>query len=124
MKDGTWRFSRAFLFGYEGKTKKAYDEYMRAFRGPSVHTNVPIQCEEFIHVILAEEPERITLLFCSGLLNLYGKKDHLSAVRDFTEFAGKIGESDEWSHKTTKELLRECSKLASNPAAISEPCLT
>jgi hypothetical protein len=83
--DSTWRFSVAFLYAYEGKLSRARVEYVHAFNGIYDRT-VPTQCEEFIQLVLAEEPSQIQLRFCSGLLNHFAKHDPASAVEDFRVF--------------------------------------
>ncbi len=47
---------------------------------------MPIQSEEFMQIVLTEEPDKVQLNFCIGLINYNHKKDFLAAERDFTAF--------------------------------------
>ena len=51
---------------------------------------MPIQSEEFIHIVLDQEPERPWLWFCLGLINFRGKEDLLAAYRDFNKFLAAV----------------------------------
>lgn len=84
--DATWRYSLAFLYAYQGKMREAREEYGYAFQSKRVGPNVPVQSEEFIQLVLAEEPEKGQLHFAAGLINLEAKEDPLSALRDFKAF--------------------------------------
>lgn len=86
VKDTTWRYSYAFLLAYEGRMREARELYDQAFSGGVSDPTVPIQVEEFMHEVLTQEPDKVQLLFCSGLVNMRGKRDWVGAVRDFTEF--------------------------------------
>ncbi|MEK7263468.1 MAG: hypothetical protein AAB071_03035 [Bacteroidota bacterium] len=85
-KDGTWRYSEAFLYAYEGNMKNAKRKYFEAFRSSNNDITVPIQIEEFILDILDEEQDKIQLYFCLGLINYHSKQDREAAKRDFTQF--------------------------------------
>jgi tetratricopeptide (TPR) repeat protein len=82
--DSTWWYSRAFLHAYQGKMDEAVADYRHAFEGPIANGSVPIQCEEFIQIVLASEPTRIQLYFCLGLINYHAKSDYAAAERDFS----------------------------------------
>jgi hypothetical protein len=84
--DVTWRYSLAFLDGYEGNLDNAESEYDGAFRGPLNDVTVPVQCEEFIQYVLEAEPSRFQLHYCAGLINFYAKEDMSSAARDLELF--------------------------------------
>lgn len=86
IRDATWRYSLAFLHAYEGKLESAHDEYRRAFRGALQDITVPIQSEEFIQIVLEEEPDKEHLNFCLGLINYNVKRDYSAAARDFNRF--------------------------------------
>jgi len=86
--DGTWLYSTAFLNAYEGKMKQAKGQYRRAFKMPCRDATVALQCEEFIQMVVEEEPERSQLWFVLGYLNLYAKRDPVAAHRDFQKFLG------------------------------------
>lgn len=86
IPETTWRYSAAFLHAYEGDLKKAYQEYKRAFYDPPQNQTVPIQSEDFIHLVLEEEPEKGQLYYCLGLINLRAKRDLVAAKNDFQQF--------------------------------------
>jgi hypothetical protein len=56
VNDATWRYSKALLVAYEGDLDKAYREYRDAFAAPLNVETVPIQSEEFIHLLLEGDP--------------------------------------------------------------------
>lgn len=84
--DVTWRYSLAFLDAYEGDLDNAEKEYMQAFKGRLQDITVPVQCEEFIQLVLQEEPNKAQLHYCAGLINYYAKGDMLAANQDFELF--------------------------------------
>ena len=86
VRDTTWRYSEAFLHAYEGDLKSAGDSYKRAFRKPPESGTAAIQSEEFIHLVLDEEPDKVQLYFCLGLINLKEKRDLAAARRDLARF--------------------------------------
>ncbi len=86
ITDQTWRYSYAFLLAYEGKTDRAREQYEIAFNGRIANVTVPVQVEEFIQIVLAEEPDQVQLHFFSGLVNLRAKGDLKGAHRDFEAF--------------------------------------
>ena len=88
--DATWWYNRAFLHAYQGKMEEAIKDYNHAFQGPIPDVSVPVQCEEFIQIILAQEPDRTQLYFCLGQINFYAKQDFLAAERDFNLFLTKL----------------------------------
>jgi hypothetical protein len=110
MKDAVWRYSHAFLYAYEGNLSRARSEYEAAFRGPLADVTVPVQIEEFMHIVLEEEPDKIQLHYASGLINMYAKDDREGARRDFAAFLARGGEAlfpEEAQH--AQLLLRELS---------------
>jgi tetratricopeptide (TPR) repeat protein len=88
--DVTWLYSKAFLHAYEGDTQQAVKCYLRAFKGPLADATVPIQSEEFMHHILATEPEKVQLYLCLGLINYRVKKDLPSAKRELESFLKNV----------------------------------
>lgn len=86
VPDPTWRYSVAFLDAYEGDLQAAYNQYKKAFRLPLRDETVPVQSEEFIHIVLDEEPEQSQLHFCLGMINEHAKRDLNSARRDYERF--------------------------------------
>jgi len=113
IRDVAWRYSLAFLCAYEGNMKQAREEYHKAFQGPLQDPTVPVQVEEFLHMVLEEEPDKVQLYYCSGLVNLRAKQDRAAARRDFSFFLGdeRSNEFPE-ERRRTEQFLKE---LASNP---------
>ncbi len=87
--DVTWRYNVAFLEAYVGNLDNSEAEYERAFKGPLVNVTVPIQCEEFIHLVLEQEPTKVQLHYCSGLINYFAKRDTVGALSDLSAFVSK-----------------------------------
>ena len=107
--DSTWWYSRAFLHAYQGKMEEATSDYQHAFSGPIRDKSVPVQCEEFINLILKEEPDRIQLHYCLGLINFHAKQDFLAAEKDFGQFLAKLKTSQ--FHRqalSAQQLLKDC----------------
>jgi hypothetical protein len=104
-KDWAWWYSRAFLHAYQGKMDEALSDYRHAFAGPIVDKSVPVQCEEFIQIVIAQEPDRIQLHFCSGLINFHAKEDYIAAERDFDLFLASS------KSQSFPKLVREASDL-------------
>lgn len=84
--NATWMYSDAFLEAYEGNLEKAYHAYRRAFYAPLEDPTLPTQCEEFIQLVLDEEPDRVWLHYCLGLINYRAKEDFEAARADFQRF--------------------------------------
>lgn len=89
-QDATWKYSDAFLIAYEGDLDGAYRVYRNALESPLDEPTVPMQCEEFIQIVLDEEPERKWLYFCLGILNHRAKGDLLRARKDFATFVAGV----------------------------------
>jgi hypothetical protein len=105
QRDQTWRYSAAFLAAYGGNLKRAREEYARAFRGAGADPSVPVQCEEFIQIVLNEEPEATQLHFCSALINLHAKADTAAAQRDFELF---LAGTPEHSFPAERQIAKDC----------------
>lgn len=86
VPDTTWRFTEAFLHAYDGKLNLAWRSYQVGFENAPADPTVPIQCEEFINIVLNEEPEKTHLYYCLGLINWKAKGDLESAAADFRKF--------------------------------------
>jgi len=116
IKDAAWKYSQAFISTYEGNLDTAHDQYREAFRENSPNDRIAVECEDFINIVLKEEPGRKQLYFALGLINYNSKCDYASALRDFITFL----ESDTSmvSHQILKlvhDLITRCNeKLASN----------
>lgn len=109
MTDTVCNYCLAFLYGYEGKLREAHAEYKSAFRRIPANPTVPIQCEEFIHIIIQEEPDKAHLLFCTGLINYNAKMDYDAAKRDFGGFL-ELTDSSRFAtaRKKAEELRGRC----------------
>jgi tetratricopeptide (TPR) repeat protein len=86
LTDATWMYSDAFLLAYEGDLEGAYRAYRRAFQSPLSDPTVPMQCEDFIQMVIDEEPNRPWLYYCLGLINYRAKGDLQAARADFATF--------------------------------------
>lgn len=84
--DATWRWSLAFLLAYEGDLEGAYRTYQDAFDKPQNNDRLPVEVEEFIAIILAEEPDKKQLYFALGLINFRVKNDWQAARSDLELF--------------------------------------
>jgi hypothetical protein len=89
--DGTWRYSLAFLYAYEGFMERARAEYSRAFRAHVGDKSVPNQVVEFLDSVAEEEPDKIQLHYCAGIVNLHAQGDLLGAENDFRLFLAGAG---------------------------------
>lgn len=118
VRDATWRYSVAFLHAYEGDLQSAHDEYRRAFRGTIQNVTVPIQCEEFIQIVLQEEPDKEHLNFCLGLINYNAKRDYSAAARDFDRFLQSPAVDDfPWAKRLAQDLRDRCDEQLPDDAA-------
>lgn len=87
-KSADWRYSLAFLAAYEGDMVAAWRWYKEAF-GRDIEARLPIEIEEFVAWAVANEPDKVQLHYCLGLINLKRKGDRVSATRDFELFLEK-----------------------------------
>lgn len=92
VKDKTWYYSKAFLDAYQARMGAAESAYQTAFSHPSSDLTVPLQIEQFIVDILNQEPDKVQLYYCLGLINYGAKNDMMSAKRDFDEFLNRCPE--------------------------------
>lgn len=104
IDDAAWSYSEAFLNAYEGDLEAAYRSYRKAFQSPLENVTTPIQCEEFIQMVLDQEPDRPWLYYCLGLINQRAKGDLQAARADFTNF---IERSDPTRFKTAIGIARK-----------------
>jgi len=113
--DATWRYSYAFLLAYKGELKKAVKMYKKAaqhYCGPGI----PLQTEEFILWMLEQEPEKVQLYFCLGMINWKGKEDREQAIKDFEKFTqeakGKNFDSEiQLAHEYIRNIKAEVKNL-------------
>ena len=94
-----WYYSKAFLLAYDRNYREALKLYRKAF-SIEAPRETPVQIEDFINLVLREEPNKVGLLFFLGLINLHSKNDLTSSKRDLAEFLSRSSEDDE-------DLLRE-----------------
>lgn len=85
-RNGVWYYNRAFLYAYNDDLDAAYKSYAKAFRMPIEDKTIIAQAERFIGDVLEEEPHKIALHFCLGLINYKEKGDYLSAQKAFLAF--------------------------------------
>lgn len=105
-------FSQAFLDAYEGDLQAAYKKYRKAFEITLPTLIVPLQVEEFIQIVIDEEPERTDLYYCLGLVNYRSKCDLDAATRDFQKFLDSTDESKyPRQHKAARKWLGEIERL-------------
>lgn len=118
VEDGTWLWSKAFLEVYTANLNSAYRTYQKAFSAKVLDVTVPIQCEEFIYLVLDEEPDKGQLFYALGLINLRSKRDFVSARRDLAQFLNWIERSQaqmpaqvtaarKWISEIDNELIAE-----------------
>lgn len=86
IRDVAWRYSLAFLYAYEGNMREARDQYREAFAGRLSDVTLPVQCEEFIGIVLAQEPDKAQLHFCAAEINEFAKQDLAAAAREYRLF--------------------------------------
>lgn len=113
-KDGTWRYNQAFLSAYEGNLQKAVKEYHQAFKA-KVETVILKQVESFIEWILDEEPEKVQLYFCLGLLYLFKLEDKPRALIVFQKFLDYSSDTFDEQQKQAKQFIQNISKTHSKP---------
>lgn len=92
IADPTWRLGDAFLMAYGGSMVSAVRAYKSAF-GMEFTSQVALEVEEFIEWILSEEPDKVQLHFCLGLINLWGKRDGGTALYHFKKFLEQAEET-------------------------------
>ncbi|MFA5167318.1 MAG: hypothetical protein WC530_02165 [Candidatus Omnitrophota bacterium] len=84
-RDVSWQFSDAFLTAYDGDLETAHKIYRRAFLG-NVSNAAPLEVETFIQDVLEQEPSKIQLWYCLGMINYFSKGDLQLAKQDFEKF--------------------------------------
>jgi tetratricopeptide (TPR) repeat protein len=117
VKDPTWRYSKAFLDAYKGKMNDAERAYRAAFKleGPA---GMYLEVEEFLDWMVHEEPSKVQLHYCLGLINYHLKGDRERAREDFNRFLDSTSEK-QFPEQTAKarEYLVECGEKALVKAA-------
>jgi len=108
VNDATWRFNLAFLYAYDGDMRNARAEYRMAFTSRVSDLTVPVQCEEFIEIVVRREPDKVQLYYCQGLINVHAKKDPVGAQMVLQRFLAEAGarfpEEQEDAHRLLARL--------------------
>jgi tetratricopeptide (TPR) repeat protein len=111
-KDILWRYNIAFIYAYEGDMAKATQQYQIAFRDKSIPENKIFEIEEFISWILEEEPDKIQLSYCLGLINYMVKNDYVRALKDFEKFLENvIGQNFEFQQDRARKYVEDINKM-------------
>lgn len=116
--DACWRLSDAFLSAYEGRLMTAYRKYKKAAEC-TWNASVPLFVEEFIIMVMRQEPEKRELYLCLALINSLMKGDATSAHRDFAEFLESV---EQGKHEDIVELVRTRLMGAGVPSPPRECC--
>lgn len=111
LADATASFDEAFFYAYDGRLSDAERCYKKAFNKSS-NSSILVEIEEFLLWILSEEPTKVQLYFCLGIINYFGKEDISQAQKDFSTFLNKTDDSTEFSKQraTVSEYLEKISK--------------
>lgn len=89
-EDPVWQWNLAFLAAYQGNLEAAYRLYSKAKNEQVVQKTIT-EVEEFIQIVLDEEPDKGQLYFILGLINYKFKKDYDSARGDLRKFKAWAG---------------------------------
>jgi hypothetical protein len=99
---GIWNLNVAFLNAYKGNLKSATRNY-KSSAARDVDSDIIGQVEDFLCVILENEPDKYQLHFCLGLFNEHIKGDKLRAIADYKVF---IASGDAEEFPSERELAR------------------
>lgn len=97
-RDAVWHFNQAFLSAYQGDLRQAIRSYRKGMDFP-ITTDLITQVEDFLCLIVGQEPDKVQLHYCLGFFNWKIKCDYLQAANDFRKFL-----SSETTAKFQKEL--------------------
>jgi len=108
IPDPSCQISLAFLDAYEGDLQGAYRRYM-SLNVDSLSSELVVEVEEFIHIVLEQEPHQKQLLFLTGMINERYKGDYASARRDLREFVRWAENHSEFARqvKAAEKWLKE-----------------
>ncbi len=99
----------AFLDAYEGDLRSANEHYKTLFRELDPKMATLIEAEEFIQLILEQEPERHELHFCLGVINYKAKNDLAVATGAFRAFlCERAPGKNRAEYAIAEELLARC----------------
>ena len=85
VSNPSWQMGLAFIDAYQGKLQEAYRRYARIVPD-SLSDETLVDIEEFIQLILDQEPHQKQLLFLTGMINHRFKGDAPSARADLRTF--------------------------------------
>jgi len=97
-----WHLNVAFLFAYSCDLKNALRHYKKAITFPIDSATIS-QIEDFICVIIEDEPKKYQLYFSLGYFNWKVKGDKKQAIKDFRKFLSSGSDSE---FVSDKELVR------------------
>lgn len=83
--DGVWYWNVGFLYAHKGNLKKASQLY-RSGALAGLPPDVPAQLEEFMTWVMHEDPSKVQIHYCLGLLNRDVKGDADRAKEEFQDF--------------------------------------
>jgi len=92
--DPLWRYNLAFIYSYIADMKRASQYYWTAFKYMQFPLNKILEIEEFIYWVLQDEPDKIQLHYCLGLINFSAKRDYSRALLDFERFLSNVNVED------------------------------
>jgi hypothetical protein len=103
--DYIWLLNVAFLDAYCGDLDSAYHAYRSAFE-KAITPDAHLQTEEFMRQILKDEPSKIQLYYCLGLIYYLFRHDLVLAKEAFISFKQKAfgTEYEKWIEYTNKYL--------------------
>lgn len=84
--DPTWHFSRAFLQAYQGDLRKANQSYLRIAELGVSEPRLLTEVDEFLYWLLSEEPEKVEIYYCLGVIAWRIRGDYESARKEFGDF--------------------------------------
>jgi hypothetical protein len=86
--DLAWLVNRAFLHAYIGNLRRAYAFYRKA-EGYQPNPEVLRQVDEFLEWLSGQEPDKVEVLFCIGVVAWRIRGDLVVAEREFQQFLSR-----------------------------------
>ncbi|MGH9872683.1 MAG: hypothetical protein ACRD9S_09470 [Pyrinomonadaceae bacterium] len=83
--DSAWIYFDAFLLAYEGKMIESRRIYLSVLHVP-FDSSIVLEAEELMEWVLKEEPDKVQLHFCLGMINTHAKGDNVQAESHFRKF--------------------------------------
>ena len=87
-KNASWKYNYAFLFAYEGNLDRAEKEYRQAIRGYIPDPGFIFEIIDFILWVLDNEPEKVQLHYCLGIIYYFAVDDKALTIHEFEKFIG------------------------------------